>query len=119
MKIGKEGTIPCTVTDPKINVTLYERASNMPLGGTYHPGKGFTAALNDSAYICRGVLNGETHESQAFYVYSLVGKPVSWPHTYSMSLLLNVTYSIISQCIIIKKYMKHTDENMFLPLECT
>ncbi|XP_061104771.1 platelet-derived growth factor receptor beta-like isoform X2 [Conger conger] len=72
MKIGNEGTIPCTVTDPQINVTLHERYSDIPLQGTYHPGKGFTAALKDTTYICRGVLEGETRESQAFYVYSLV-----------------------------------------------
>ncbi|KAJ8348147.1 hypothetical protein SKAU_G00267360 [Synaphobranchus kaupii] len=72
MKVGNEGTIPCTVTDPRINVTLYERASDTALEGTYHPGKGFTAALKDSTYICRGVLDGEKRESQAFHVYSLV-----------------------------------------------
>ncbi|KAI1902952.1 hypothetical protein AGOR_G00021870 [Albula goreensis] len=72
MKVGDEGTIPCTVTDPRINVTLYERASGLPLEGTYHPSRGFTAALKDSTYICKGALEGEERESQAFHVYSLV-----------------------------------------------
>ncbi|KAJ8266013.1 hypothetical protein GJAV_G00124920 [Gymnothorax javanicus] len=72
MKMGVEGTIPCSVTDPRINVTLYEKASDTPLTGTYHPAKGFTAALMDTTYFCRGVLNGETRESQAFHVYSIV-----------------------------------------------
>ncbi|XP_064207920.1 platelet-derived growth factor receptor beta-like isoform X2 [Anguilla rostrata] len=90
MKVGKEGTIPCTVTDPRINVTLYERASDTPLEGTYHPGKGFTAALKDSTYTCRGVLNGETRESQAFHVYSLVV-----PET--IDAFINVSKTVIKQ----------------------
>uniref|UniRef100_A0A6Q2X9H4 receptor protein-tyrosine kinase n=1 Tax=Esox lucius TaxID=8010 RepID=A0A6Q2X9H4_ESOLU len=59
MKEGEEGTIPCVVSDPSINVTLYEKGINMPLEGTYHPGKGFTAVLKDTTYICRGAKNEE------------------------------------------------------------
>uniref|UniRef100_A0A8C7JEA8 receptor protein-tyrosine kinase n=1 Tax=Oncorhynchus kisutch TaxID=8019 RepID=A0A8C7JEA8_ONCKI len=74
MKEGEEGTIPCVVTDPGINVTLYERASKARVEGTYHPSKGFTAILKDSSYICRGAMNGEEKASQVYYVYSIVGK---------------------------------------------
>uniref|UniRef100_A0A8C8FG69 receptor protein-tyrosine kinase n=1 Tax=Oncorhynchus tshawytscha TaxID=74940 RepID=A0A8C8FG69_ONCTS len=72
MKEGEEGTIPCVVTDPGINVTLYERASKASVEGTYHPSKGFTAILKDSSYICRGAMNGEEKASQVYYVYSIV-----------------------------------------------
>ncbi|KAJ8383630.1 hypothetical protein AAFF_G00216010 [Aldrovandia affinis] len=72
MKVGSEGTIPCPVSDPRINVSLHERSGGAAVEGTYHPGRGFTAALQDSTYICRGVLGGEQRESQAFHVYSLV-----------------------------------------------
>ncbi|XP_041750373.1 platelet-derived growth factor receptor beta [Coregonus clupeaformis] len=72
MKEGQEGTIPCVVSDPSINVTLYERASKDPVEGTYDPSKGFTAILKDSSYICRGAMNGEEKASQVYYVYSIV-----------------------------------------------
>ncbi|XP_055798809.1 platelet-derived growth factor receptor beta-like [Salvelinus fontinalis] len=72
MKEGEEGTIPCVVTDPGIDVTLYERDSKAPVEGTYHPSKGFTAILKDSSYICRGAMNGEEKASQVYYVYSIV-----------------------------------------------
>uniref|UniRef100_A0A3P8ZAJ1 receptor protein-tyrosine kinase n=1 Tax=Esox lucius TaxID=8010 RepID=A0A3P8ZAJ1_ESOLU len=77
MKEGEEGTIPCVVSDPSINVTLYEKGINMPLEGTYHPGKGFTAVLKDTTYICRGAKNEEEKVSQQFYVHTiLVSKAV-------------------------------------------
>ncbi|CAB1315890.1 unnamed protein product, partial [Coregonus sp. 'balchen'] len=72
MKEREEGTIPCVVSDPSINVTLYERASKDPVEGTYDPSKGFTAILKDSSYICRGAMNGEEKASQVYYVYSIV-----------------------------------------------
>uniref|UniRef100_A0A674D1Z3 receptor protein-tyrosine kinase n=1 Tax=Salmo trutta TaxID=8032 RepID=A0A674D1Z3_SALTR len=72
MKEGEEGTIHCMVTDPGINVTLYERDNKASVEGTYHPSKGFTAILKDSSYICRGAMNGEEKASQVYYVYSIV-----------------------------------------------
>ncbi|XP_030621486.1 platelet-derived growth factor receptor beta [Chanos chanos] len=71
-KTGAEGTIPCLVTDPKINVTLYERDSEDPVLGVYHPSKGYTAILEDRTYKCKGELNGEEKESIGFYVFSIV-----------------------------------------------
>lgn len=72
MKTGEEGTIPCVVTDPRIVVTVYEKNSQAVVQGRYRPSEGFTAALNDSSYICRGILDGQEKESQVFYVYTLV-----------------------------------------------
>ncbi|XP_029626028.1 platelet-derived growth factor receptor beta [Salmo trutta] len=74
MKEGEEGTFPCVVFDPGVNVTLYERASQAHVEGTYHPSKGITAILKDSSYICRGAMNEEEKASQVYYVYSIVGK---------------------------------------------
>ncbi|KAL0974038.1 hypothetical protein UPYG_G00214570 [Umbra pygmaea] len=68
----EEETIPCVVTNPQINVTLYEKDSNMPLKGVYNPSEGYRAPLEDRTYICRGELNGEEKESQPFNVYSIV-----------------------------------------------
>ncbi|KAM4622063.1 platelet-derived growth factor receptor beta [Polymixia lowei] len=71
-KTSEEGTIPCVVTNPGINVTLYERDSETPLRGRYVPSEGYKAPLEDRTYVCRGELNGEVKESQAFYVFSIV-----------------------------------------------
>nr|XP_015205450.1 PREDICTED: platelet-derived growth factor receptor beta isoform X2 [Lepisosteus oculatus] len=71
MKVGEEGTIPCFVTNPQINVTLYEKASQIPISGVYNPQEGFKANLGDNSYVCKGTLNGEERESLAFHVHSL------------------------------------------------
>lgn len=71
-KTSEEGTIPCVVSDPRINVTLYEKDSGVPLKGVYSPSEGYQAALEDRTYVCRGEMNGEEKESQAFYVFSIV-----------------------------------------------
>lgn len=74
-KTSDEGTIPCMVTNPQINVTLYEKAGGMPMEAEYNPLKGFTAALEDMTYVCKGELNGEERESISFYVFTLLGEP--------------------------------------------
>uniref|UniRef100_A0A8C7V2T1 receptor protein-tyrosine kinase n=1 Tax=Oncorhynchus mykiss TaxID=8022 RepID=A0A8C7V2T1_ONCMY len=94
MKEGEEGTIPCVVTDPGINVTLYERASKARVEGTYHPSKGFTAILKDSSYICRGAMNGEEKASQVYYVYSIVGKAL-FPK--SMNAFMTLSKTVLKQ----------------------
>uniref|UniRef100_A0A8C8FGV9 receptor protein-tyrosine kinase n=1 Tax=Oncorhynchus tshawytscha TaxID=74940 RepID=A0A8C8FGV9_ONCTS len=94
MKEGEEGTIPCVVTDPGINVTLYERASKASVEGTYHPSKGFTAILKDSSYICRGAMNGEEKASQVYYVYSIVGKAL-FPK--SMNAFMTLSKTVLKQ----------------------
>ncbi|XP_019109315.2 platelet-derived growth factor receptor beta [Larimichthys crocea] len=71
-KTSEETTIPCVVTNPNINVTLYERDTDLPIRGLYVPSEGYKAPLEDRTYVCRGELNGEVKESQAFYVFSIV-----------------------------------------------
>ncbi|GAA6235240.1 platelet-derived growth factor receptor beta [Lates japonicus] len=71
-KTSEESTIPCVVTNPDINVTLYERDTDMPIKGQYIPSEGYKAQLEDRTYVCRGELNGMVKESQAFYVFSIV-----------------------------------------------
>ncbi|XP_029918075.1 platelet-derived growth factor receptor beta isoform X2 [Myripristis murdjan] len=71
-KTSEEGIIPCVVTNPAINVTLYEKDSDMPITGLYVPSEGYKALLEDRTYVCRGELNGEVKESQAFFVFSIV-----------------------------------------------
>lgn len=73
-KTSEESTIPCVVTNPDINVTLYEKDTDMPIKGQYIPSEGYKAQLEDRTYMCRGELNGTVKESQAFYVFSIVGR---------------------------------------------
>ncbi len=72
-KTREEGTIPCLVTNPSINVTLYERDTEIMVEGSYDPSMGFTAALEDRNYKCKGELNGEEKESISFFVFSIFG----------------------------------------------
>ncbi|KAF5897587.1 platelet-derived growth factor receptor beta isoform X2, partial [Clarias magur] len=71
-KTTDEGTIPCLVTDPKINVTLHEKDTDIQVMGKYIPTIGFTAILEDKIYKCRGELNGEEKWSNLFYVFSII-----------------------------------------------
>uniref|UniRef100_A0A672J313 receptor protein-tyrosine kinase n=1 Tax=Salarias fasciatus TaxID=181472 RepID=A0A672J313_SALFA len=71
-KTSEESTIPCVVTDPAINVTLYEKDTEVAIRGRYVPSEGYKATLEDRTYVCRGELNGVEKESQAFYVFSIV-----------------------------------------------
>ncbi|XP_077465235.1 platelet-derived growth factor receptor beta [Stigmatopora argus] len=71
-KTSELTTIPCVVTNPEIRVSLYEKHSELPVKGNYVPGEGYTAALEDRTYVCRGEMNGEVKESQAFFVFSIL-----------------------------------------------
>uniref|UniRef100_A0A3Q3JWT3 receptor protein-tyrosine kinase n=1 Tax=Monopterus albus TaxID=43700 RepID=A0A3Q3JWT3_MONAL len=70
-RTSEESIVPCVVTNPSINVTLYEEDTGMPVRGLYVPSEGYKAPLEDRAYVCRGELNGEVKESQAFNVISI------------------------------------------------
>lgn len=77
MKETEEDTIPCVVSDPGLNVTLYERPGRTPVTGTtYEPGRGFTGRLNDTSYVCLAARGDEERESQVYYVFSIVGEQV-------------------------------------------
>ncbi|KAF7702315.1 platelet-derived growth factor receptor beta [Silurus meridionalis] len=71
-KTRDEGTVPCLVTDPKINVTLFEKESGSQVAGKYSPTSGFTGILEDKIYKCRGELNGEEKWTESFYVFSII-----------------------------------------------
>uniref|UniRef100_A0A3Q4I8S7 receptor protein-tyrosine kinase n=1 Tax=Neolamprologus brichardi TaxID=32507 RepID=A0A3Q4I8S7_NEOBR len=74
MKEGEEGTIPCMVSNPNLNVSLYERPSRRLISGvTYEPGRGFTGHLNDTSYMCIATNGAEERESQTYYVFSIIG----------------------------------------------
>lgn len=73
-KTSEESTIPCVVTNPNITVTLFEKETDLPIEGLYVPSEGYKALLEDRTYVCRGELNNEVKESQAFNVFSIAGK---------------------------------------------
>lgn len=75
MKDGEEGTIPCMVSNPQLNVSLYQRPSRtLVTTTTYRPGRGFTGRLNDTSYVCLAAHGEQRRESQVYYVYSIVGE---------------------------------------------
>lgn len=75
MKDGEEATIPCAVSDPLLNVSLYRRGDKTPAWGpAYEPGRGFTGRLNDSSYVCVASSGSEETRSQVYYVFSVVGE---------------------------------------------
>lgn len=77
MKEAEEDTIPCVVSDPRLNVSLYERPDRTPVTGLkYEPGRGFTGRLNDTSYLCVAARGGEEKESQVYYVFSIIGEEV-------------------------------------------
>ncbi|XP_026213814.1 platelet-derived growth factor receptor beta [Anabas testudineus] len=71
-RTSEESIIPCVVTNPSINVTLYERGSDTPIKGLYIPSEGYKAQVEDRTYVCHGELNGQVQESQEFNVFQIV-----------------------------------------------
>ncbi|XP_018517468.1 platelet-derived growth factor receptor beta isoform X2 [Lates calcarifer] len=91
MKEAEEDTIPCVVSDPRLNVSLYERPGRMAVTGTtYEPGRGFTGRLNDTSYVCLAARGAEERESQVYYVFSVVVPKV-------MEVDLTVSSSVLKQ----------------------
>ncbi|AWO99734.1 putative platelet-derived growth factor receptor beta-like [Scophthalmus maximus] len=91
MKEAEDATIPCVVSDPKLNVSLFERPGRMPVSRvTYEPGRGFTGRLNDTSYVCLAARGGEERESQVYYVFSIVVPQV-------MEVDLSVSSSVLRQ----------------------
>lgn len=75
MKETEEGTIPCVVSDPRLNVLLYERPDMMLVTGvTYEPARGFTGRLNDTSYECVASAGDHKATSTPYYVFSIVGE---------------------------------------------
>ncbi|XP_028450631.1 platelet-derived growth factor receptor beta [Perca flavescens] len=73
MKEAEEDTIPCVVSDPRLNVSLYQRPGRTPVTTTtYEPGRGFTGRLNDTSYVCSAAGAAGEAESQVYYVFSVV-----------------------------------------------
>uniref|UniRef100_A0A3B4YXK0 receptor protein-tyrosine kinase n=1 Tax=Stegastes partitus TaxID=144197 RepID=A0A3B4YXK0_9TELE len=88
-KTSEDSTVPCVVTNPNISVTLYERDTDLPIKGLYVPSEGYKAVLEDRTYVCRGELNGEVKDSQAFYVFSIFPE--------AMDIYINASKTVLKQ----------------------
>ncbi|XP_016131861.1 platelet-derived growth factor receptor beta-like [Sinocyclocheilus grahami] len=99
-KTREEGTIPCLVTNPSINVTLYESDSEIMVEGSYNPSVGFSAALEDRTYKCKGELNGEEKESVSFYVFSIFAPEALDPYINASKTVLKQGETLNVNCTI-------------------
>ncbi|XP_058504513.1 platelet-derived growth factor receptor beta-like [Solea solea] len=73
MKEAEEDTIPCVVSDPQLNVSLFQRHGRTAVTTTtYDPARGFTGRLNDTSYVCVAARGDEQRESQVYYVFSII-----------------------------------------------
>lgn len=89
MKETEEDTIPCVVSNPQLDVSLYERPDMLLVTGlTYEPGRGFTGHLNDTSYECVASDGVQKATSQPFYVFSIIGEVAAarWIGGYSPQL---------------------------------
>lgn len=76
MKETEEGTIPCVVSDPRLNVLLYERPDMLLVTGvTFEAARGFTGRLNDTSYECVAGNGDQKTTSKPYYVFSIVVSP--------------------------------------------
>ncbi|KAK2890740.1 hypothetical protein Q8A67_013383 [Cirrhinus molitorella] len=99
-KTREEGTIPCLVTDPAIKVTLYEKDSEVMVEGSYNPSVGYTAALEDRTYKCKGELNGKEKESIAFYVFSIFAPEALDPYINASKTVLKQGETLNVNCTV-------------------
>ncbi|XP_044078459.1 platelet-derived growth factor receptor beta-like isoform X2 [Siniperca chuatsi] len=107
MKETEEDTIPCVVSDPRLNVSLYERPGRTPVTGTaYEPGRGFTGRLNDTSYVCLAARGNEERESQVYYVFSIVVPKV-------MEVDLTVSSTVLKQGEVLTVNCTVKDTEMF------
>ncbi|XP_028322119.1 platelet-derived growth factor receptor beta-like isoform X2 [Gouania willdenowi] len=89
MKEAEEETIPCVVSDPHLNVSLFERGEQTAVVGMkFEPGRGFTGRLNDTSYICVATRGQMERQSQVYYVFSVI---VSVPKQIDVELSVSST----------------------------
>ncbi|NXE64135.1 PGFRB factor, partial [Calcarius ornatus] len=66
-----EAVIPCRVTNPQMQVTLYEKKVENPIPATYDPQQGFKGFFEDKTYFCRTFVDDQEVDSDTFYVYRI------------------------------------------------
>uniref|UniRef100_A0A672TXA3 Platelet-derived growth factor receptor-like protein n=2 Tax=Strigops habroptila TaxID=2489341 RepID=A0A672TXA3_STRHB len=66
-----EAIIPCRVTNPQMQVTLYEKKVENPIPAAYDPQQGFRGFFEDKTYFCRTIVDDQEVDSDTFYVYRI------------------------------------------------
>ncbi|NXA32253.1 PGFRB factor, partial [Eudromia elegans] len=66
-----EAVIPCRVTNPQMQVTLYEKKVENPILAAYDPQQGFKGFFEDKTYFCRTIVDDQEVDSDTFYVYRI------------------------------------------------
>ncbi|POI29969.1 hypothetical protein CIB84_006281, partial [Bambusicola thoracicus] len=66
-----EATIPCRVTNPELQVTLYEKKVENPIPAAYDPQQGFKGFFEDKTYYCQAIVDDQEVDSDTFYVYRI------------------------------------------------
>ncbi|XP_014351483.1 platelet-derived growth factor receptor beta [Latimeria chalumnae] len=87
---NEQSTIPCYVTDPQAQVTLYERNDDILIQATYIQQRGFVAHLEDTSYYCKASLNGEERKSEVYYVYKIKVNP-------QLEVYVNATQTVVKK----------------------
>uniref|UniRef100_A0A8B9PPA6 Platelet-derived growth factor receptor beta n=1 Tax=Apteryx owenii TaxID=8824 RepID=A0A8B9PPA6_APTOW len=66
-----EAVIPCRVTNPQMQVTLYEKKVENPIPAAYDPQQGFKGFFEDKTYFCQTIVDDQEVDSDTFYVYRI------------------------------------------------
>uniref|UniRef100_A0A8C6ZA74 Platelet-derived growth factor receptor beta n=1 Tax=Nothoprocta perdicaria TaxID=30464 RepID=A0A8C6ZA74_NOTPE len=66
-----EAVIPCRVTNPQMQVILYEKKVENPILAAYDPQQGFKGFFEDKTYFCRAIVDDQEVDSDTFYVYRI------------------------------------------------
>ncbi|NWX83589.1 PGFRB factor, partial [Nothoprocta pentlandii] len=66
-----EAVIPCRVTNPQMQVILYEKKVENPILAAYDPQQGFKGFFEDKTYFCRTIVDDQEVDSDTFYVYRI------------------------------------------------
>lgn len=59
----KEAVIPCRVTDPHLQVTLFEKKVENPIPAAYDPQQGFKGFFEDKTYYCQTIVDDQEVDS--------------------------------------------------------
>ncbi|OXB59438.1 hypothetical protein ASZ78_004797 [Callipepla squamata] len=66
-----EAIIPCRVTNPELQVTLYEKKVENPIPAAYDPQQGFKGFFEDKTYYCQAIVDDQEVDSDTYYVYRI------------------------------------------------
>uniref|UniRef100_A0A8C3LHN3 Ig-like domain-containing protein n=1 Tax=Chrysolophus pictus TaxID=9089 RepID=A0A8C3LHN3_CHRPC len=66
-----EAIIPCRVTNPELQVALYEKKVENPIPAAYDPQQGFKGFFEDKTYYCQAIVDDQEVDSDTFYVYRI------------------------------------------------